>query len=181
MKTPAINFASALSGTRRARISALDAGLVAIALACTAAAAWQIGIVEVDVRAARTRMEVAGEKVRALNAKSTAKRPQLGRDEANAINNAIRQLNLPWPQIFDALETVTPDSIAILSLAPDAPSETLTMLGEARDTDAMFSYVRALKSQALFDSVAVTRHEVNEKDPHRPVRFEAAAHWSLAR
>jgi hypothetical protein len=42
----------------------------------------------------------------------------------------------------------------------------------------MIAYVEALKKQDLFADVVLTRHEINEQDPMRPIRFQIDAEWS---
>jgi hypothetical protein len=41
----------------------------------------------------------------------------------------------------------------------------------------MVGYVEELKQQELFSSVMLTRHEINEQDPNRPLRFQLEAVW----
>jgi hypothetical protein len=38
--------------------------------------------------------------------------------------------------------------------------------------------VEELKKQELFSDVALTRHEINEQDPARPIRFQIEAEWT---
>ena len=52
------------------------------------------------------------------------------------------------------------------------------MTAEARSSDAMIAYLEALKEQELFTGVALTRHEINELDPNKPIRFQLEAEWS---
>jgi Tfp pilus assembly protein PilN len=44
----------------------------------------------------------------------------------------------------------------------------------------MLAYVRQLGQQDWFSAVALVRHEINEQDPNRPIRFQVDAAWRPA-
>lgn len=94
-----------------------------------------------------------------------------------AINHAVDQLNLPWRDLFDAIESATPPQIALLALEPDARKHLLKGLAEARDSDAMIAYIDSLQQQPFFNEVTLTRHEINEQDSRKPLRFQFEAQW----
>lgn len=98
--------------------------------------------------------------------------------QAASVNAAVMQLNLPWRALQDAIGAATPASIALLALEPDARKRTMRITAEAKSSDAMIAYVEALKEQGLFASVMLTRHEINEQDANRPIRFQLDAEWS---
>lgn len=97
--------------------------------------------------------------------------------QANAVNAAVAQLNLPWRDLFDAIEAATPATIALLAIEPDAKKHILRGTAEAKTGDDMIAYIEQLKKQALFTSVLLTKHEVNEQDPNKPLRFQFEAEW----
>jgi Tfp pilus assembly protein PilN len=97
--------------------------------------------------------------------------------QGNAVNQAIAQLNLPWRDLLDAMEAATPPTIALLVLEPDAKKRALKGTAEAKSSDDMIAYVEQLKQQPFFAAVALTRHEINEQDPNKPVRFQFEAMW----
>lgn len=97
--------------------------------------------------------------------------------QLNAVNGAVEQLNLPWHDMFDALEAATPATIALLAVEPDAKKHVLRATAEAKTSDDMIAYVEELKKQAFFANVLLTRHEVNEQDPNKPLRFQFEAEW----
>ena len=101
--------------------------------------------------------------------------------QGSAVNGAISQLNLPWRDVFDAIEAATPATIALLSLEPDAKKHLLKGMAEAKTSDDMIAYVASLKQQPFFSHVALTRHEINAQDPNRPLRFQFEAQWSEAK
>lgn len=97
--------------------------------------------------------------------------------QAVAINNAVAQLNLPWRDLFDALESATPGTIALLAIEPDAKKRLLKGTAEAKTGDGMIAYIEQLKKQPFFAGVLLTRHEINAQDPNQPIRFQFEAQW----
>jgi hypothetical protein len=97
--------------------------------------------------------------------------------QAAAINGAILQLNLPWAALRDAVGAATPASVALLALEPDPRRRSLKITAETKDAEGMVAYVEQLKRQELFGDVVLLRHEINETDPNRPLRFELDAPW----
>ncbi|MGZ5819748.1 MAG: PilN domain-containing protein, partial [Burkholderiaceae bacterium] len=97
--------------------------------------------------------------------------------QANAVNNAIQQLNLPWRDLFSAIESATPSTIALLAIEPDAKKHVLKATAEAKTSDDMIGYIEQLKKQGLFSNVLLAKHEINEQDPNKPIRFQLEAEW----
>jgi len=98
--------------------------------------------------------------------------------QAGAVNAAVMQLNLPWRDLAEAVAAATPASVALLALEPDAKRRQLRITAEARSSDDMLAYVSRMQAEEGFSSVVLTRHEVMEQDPNRPLRFQISAEWS---
>lgn len=94
-----------------------------------------------------------------------------------AINRAIRQLNLPWEHLFGEIEMRLNSQVALLSLEPDATNRILRIQGEAKSPEDMLDFVNALREPAFLRNATLTRHEVNEADRNRPIRFVVEAQW----
>ena len=97
--------------------------------------------------------------------------------QAAFVNAAVMQLNLPWRELQDAVAAATPRSVALVAMEPDPRKRVLKLTAETRTSDDMVAYVAELKQQELFSDVILTRHEVNEQDPNRPLRFQLEATW----
>lgn len=97
--------------------------------------------------------------------------------QAQFVNSAIGQLNLPWRELQDAVLAATPRQIALLALEPEPRKQLLKLTAEAKSSDDMVAYVAQLKQQELFTSVSLIRHEINEQDANRPLRFQVEAIW----
>jgi Tfp pilus assembly protein PilN len=97
--------------------------------------------------------------------------------QAAFVNGAIMQLNLPWRELQDAVAAATPRSVALVAMEPDPRKRVLKLTAETKTSDDMVAYVAELKQQELFSGVVLTRHEINEQDPNRPLRFQLEATW----
>jgi hypothetical protein len=94
-----------------------------------------------------------------------------------AMNDAIAKLNLPWRELFAALESARPDNIALLALEPDGRKRTLLVQAESRAPEHMIVFVERLRSLPAFDYALLVRHELREQDPNRPYRFIVELRW----
>ncbi len=97
--------------------------------------------------------------------------------EISVVNTAIARLNLPWRDLLDAVERATPADIALLSLEPDTAKHSLKGSAEAKDFAAMIAYIASLQQQDFFSNIELLRHETNEPDTHKPIRFQFAMRW----
>lgn len=97
--------------------------------------------------------------------------------QAAFVNGAIMQLNLPWRELQDAVLAATPRTVALVAMEPDPRKRILKITAETKTSDDMVAYVEALKDQESFSGVLLTRHEINEQDPNRPLRFQLEATW----
>lgn len=122
----------------------------------------------------------------AIAARSSAMRPQpvavqpkfsIPDAQAQAINDAVMQLNLPWRDLVEAVRAATPGNVALLALEPDAKRRTLRITAEAKSSDDMLAYVARMEEQGWFGAVALVRHEIAEQEPNRPLRFQLSAQW----
>lgn len=107
-------------------------------------------------------------------------RPPLPAAQVTAVNATVRQLNLPWRALHDAIQAATPATVALLALEPDAKKSSVRITAEAKSSDEMIAYVEQLRAVEWFSGVLLTRHEINEQDPNRPIRFQIDAQWRPA-
>lgn len=152
--------------------------LAAGALVLCASAAW-LGM-DLAEQQRRYDAEIAAARAahKAPAPVAVAQLPRISDAQAAGVNAAIAQLNLPWRALHDAVAAATPASIALLALEPDARKHLLEITAEAKNADDMVGYVEQLKRQELFQGVVLTRHEINDQDPLRPIRFQIEAAWS---
>lgn len=107
------------------------------------------------------------------------KRVALSDEQRASVNQVIRQLNLPWPELLTAIEVHSSGQVALLSLEPDAAHRVLRVTAEAKSPEEMLEFVTRLGSDPLFVSAILQRHEINEGDRNRPYRFVVEATWKV--
>jgi hypothetical protein len=131
-------------------------------------------------RALDAQLALVRAQVKPPAAAATTAQPPIGEAQAQAVNAAVLQLNLPWRALQDAVEQATPKRIALIALEPDPRRRSMKITAEAKASDDMIAYIEQLKAQQLFGAGAVTllRHEISELDPNRPIRFQLEAQWS---
>jgi Tfp pilus assembly protein PilN len=150
-------------GARYAAVS-----LVMLAVAGLFATGWQMAATRQELAVAQTELQALGRRQPAPAAPS---RPVLPPEERRAWNQVVRQLNTPWSSLLAALESVTPEDVALVSIEPDARQASVRVQAEAKSLDALLVYAQALKGAEPFADVAPVKHETNEQDPNRPVRL----------
>lgn len=97
--------------------------------------------------------------------------------EVKRANEVLRQLTLPWDELFQAVESTAGAKIALLALEPDTEKRTVRISGEARDFASMFKFIALLEERDVFGPVYLQSHQVQEQEPERPVRFSLLAAW----
>lgn len=164
---------------RRTHPSAWVAAAIAgMALAAALVAGWTL---HHEQQTYEAQLAEAGIRARtaAANVPAPVAHAPIPEAQVTAVNAVVSQLNLPWGALHDALAAGTPSSIALLAVEPDARRHRLQITAEARDSDGMVAYVERLKQQELFKDVVLMRHEVNDADPNKPLRFQLEAAWAI--
>ena len=101
--------------------------------------------------------------------------------EGKIIDAAVRQLTLPWAQMIEAVERASSGDVVVLQLQPEAQQRTLRLTAEAKNGDAMLSYVRRLGESRVLSAVYLASHQVQMDDPSRPIQFSVQASFRSAR
>jgi len=103
--------------------------------------------------------------------------PESSAQAEDAARKIAAHLTGPWGKLFRALDSTEEPNVALLSLKPDAQNRTLRIYAEARGFSSMLSYYDALLQNGTFDKVVLTEHEIQDKNPLLPVRFNITASW----
>ncbi len=120
-----------------------------------------------EARLARLRGQVA------LRAGSSVPPAQL-----QAVNQAVRRLNVPWSRLFATVESLRGPDTALLAIEPNARSGRLNLLAEAKNAEAMFAfYERSLRHQQLH-AATLKKLEPNDKEAIPVLRFSLEAGWA---
>jgi len=178
MRPMQIDFASASWRATLYRVHpvVLAAGVLGVALLLAGAA---LGVQAAKQHAARAESLRAQERKQAAAVRAPERKPETVIPEAQAVavNAAILQLNLPWRDLQDAVAAANTPAVALLALDPDPRKQTLKITAEAKNSDDMVGYIEQLKKQEFFAGAALLRHEINDQDPNRPLRFQVEVQW----
>lgn len=97
--------------------------------------------------------------------------------EVKHANGVLRQLSLPWEDLFQAVESAGGKEIALLALEPDMEKRLVKISGEAKNIAAMLDYIKRLEDRSIFGTVYLQSHQVQQQNPDKPVRFALLAAW----
>ncbi len=174
MRSLAIDFRRPV-GSSRAGIALLLAG----AFAASACAAWYAGIEgefeQIQAQAAEMNRMMRRAPGRVEESRGNKREVQ---QEVQMANTVIRQMTIPWDQLFSEIEATADAEVGLLSIQPDAGSRLLRINGEARNLNAVLAYSRRLESADLLRNVVLLGHEIKTQDPQRPVIFAMTVGWS---
>ena len=99
------------------------------------------------------------------------------REQVKRANAVLAQMNVPWGELFAAVESAQSDSVAVLSVQPDPRAQVIALGGMARNLDAVLAYMTRLEATPRLVDVVLASHEVKVKEPGQPVEFALTAHW----
>lgn len=119
------------------------------------------------------------EKVAARHATTERELKEMG-EEIKHANEVLNQITLPWDKLFLALEWSSGKDVALLTMDPDAERHEVKISGEAKNMGAVLRYIEHLSAQDIFAHVYLQSHQVQERDPEKPVRFALVAAWKVA-
>jgi len=156
--------------------------LVAGALAAMAAASYQSHLGrEVTAREAQL-TALRGMTGRSLPAISEPDSDAPGvRDQVKKANAVLRLMNVPWGELFTAIEAAENANVALLAVQPDPRSRSVLVGGEARSLPAVFAYMERLERTGRLHNVVLVTHELKNKEPGQPVAFTLSAGWQEER
>lgn len=103
-------------------------------------------------------------------AKDEATEAPLDLPTRTGLNQVIRRLNTPWPDVFESLERLTPTDVALIRIEPSGDGR-LSIEAESIALDKLMAYANQLEHQDVFGAVVLRRHTTNERDPNRPARL----------
>lgn len=92
----------------------------------------------------------------------------------------IDRIETPWEILFESMESVSEKKVALLSLVSDTERRELLVTAEAKDLDAMLSYVQQISTANGLTDVYLSSHQVNNQNPLHPILFTVIANWSKA-
>ncbi len=97
--------------------------------------------------------------------------------EIKHANEVLNKITLPWDALFQAVEWSSGKDVALLAMEPNAERHVVRISAEAKNIPALMSYLRHLEEQKIFNSVYLQSHQVQQRNPEKPVRFTLVATW----
>lgn len=91
--------------------------------------------------------------------------------QADAMNEVVDRLNVPWAHLLNDLETLTPSTIAVLQMEPLVAANALRWQVEAKSHQQVFAYLDKLRDAKTLKQARLIKFETNTQDPNRPTRF----------
>lgn len=93
------------------------------------------------------------------------------------VDAVIKQLNLPWPDLFKILETTRESSIDLLELSPNSQTGDVLIIGKADNLKSVFDYIERLKKSRVFSKIDLNSHEKTLQNGIQVLRFNIVAKW----
>lgn len=140
-------------------------------LAAAAASAWQLE------RDNRDRLALVNERAARLLPPPPRKLTEAERVRLAQATRVAGELRAPWADLLATFEEHGKSDIGLLKLEPDAKAGIVRVTGQARNTAALFAYLRELEADARLTQVALTTHQSERETPGQPLRFVIQAGW----
>ncbi len=180
MKKLDIDFADrgVLYWLGRADVRLWSVGLVASGVLLLSWLEWSSMQGELN-RLAQERTQLVSRQER----QSSLKKPRpsaasgLTAEQIKAKNAVIRQLNQPWTELLETLESTQKGRVALLELRFDPVRNRVKGVAEAKNSIEMLRFITQMKAQPLLGKVELSLHQISQTDPNKPYRFEFSADW----
>ena len=98
-------------------------------------------------------------------------------DAVKRANAVLHQLNLPWEQLFPALEAAAAQNISIISIAPNAQLGSISLQAAATDINAAINFADRLKADKQLTGIYLVQEEPLEENARFPLQFKISADW----
>jgi hypothetical protein len=166
---------------RRSKVSGIMA--VALGMVLLSLASWQSDLAQSRVVELETELSGLGFD-RGAEQRRVSQTRLRGADLDERVvkaNRVIRQLSIPWEDVFGSIEAANNPDVALLSLDSDPTSAQVRAAVEARNTRGMLDYLDRLRLDGRVAPAILQSHQIMTEDPNRPVRFTFTASWTSAK
>lgn len=99
--------------------------------------------------------------------------------ELQKANVIMGQINLPWEPLFDSIEHIITEDVALLALQPNVSNRTLRINGEARNMAVLLDFIEAMEREAIFEKAHLVNYKIRQDNQYRPVDFLLTAVWNV--
>jgi hypothetical protein len=98
--------------------------------------------------------------------------------EVKSANIVLHRLNVPWDEMFKAVESSSGSQVRLLALVPDFDKKQVQITGEGNSYKSVMKYITELERQEVFSTVYLQSHEIKQDDSDNAVRFSLLANWN---
>jgi len=98
-----------------------------------------------------------------------------------AVAGIVARLNFDWVALLNELEQRVPMDVAVIEIEPRPAQSLLLLTIEAASAAAALSCLQSLNASQRFADGRVLKHEVNERDGNKPLRFVLALQLRTAK
>jgi len=130
----------------------------------------QSQVVETELRKVERKINSRTIEVGSKDARTLAR-------EIKEANKVLKMLGLRWDGIFGAVAAAHQKGVALLALAPEPDKRIVKISAEAKNFSVMLDYVKRLEEQPALGEVYLQSHNLQKRDPQKPVRFVVMADW----
>jgi len=150
------------------------AGVAALALLSIGVTSWQLE------QGNRQELAQINERAARLLPPPPRKLSEAERVRLALVTRVAGELRAPWADLLATFEEHGQSDIGLLKLEPDAKAGVVRVTGQARNTKALFAYLRELETDTRLVQVALTTHQAERDTPGQPLRFTIQAGWRTA-
>ena len=87
----------------------------------------------------------------------------------------LRELTVPWQDLLSIVEDYPEHDVALIGIDQNPVQSQIRITAEARNFDAVISYLRYLQSGRLLREAVLNDHQIEANVPGTPVRFQVTA------
>jgi hypothetical protein len=174
MQALAINWAA-----RPRRITTVCLLLALVGLLC----AIGVGLDYLDADAEQTALMARQSRVSKGDApkkRSYVESEPLARDAALTAAQIDTQLQLPWNDFLQAIESSNMPSVALLGVEAQGSARVLHLVGEAKEIEDVLAYVKKLRASPALHDVFLAGQEEKLVGAVKVIRFTVDATWGAA-
>ena len=154
--------------------------LLVVALAAAVAAGGEYLDLADQLAAAKASVREAAAGTRKKpSAAVVSAEPQVLAAEIKHANEILRQLTLPWGELFVSAESTLTPEVALLAIESEADKRRVKISGEAKNLESILGYLRYLEARPSLVDVYLQSHELQKQDKEQPVRFVVNAEWKV--
>jgi len=158
-------------------ITLLGVTVCILAVAVLALMIFQYRQLSEQTQVVETELRKVERKINSRTINAGAKDARTLAREIKEANKVLKMMGLSWDGIFGAVSAAHQKGVALLALAPEPDKRIVKISAEAKNFSVMLDYVKRLEEQPALGEVYLQSHNLQKRDPQKPVRFVVMADW----